>query len=164
MDEKTPLNEVIAKINEKFKGNFTEGDKVILSSLREKLLSDKKLKKMAQSSDPQIFVESIFPKAFGTAAQDGYMEAQESYQSLFEDTAKYNAIMSALAEVVYREMRKKDIKALDESGAYTYEIPQNLSMVAETQAQALEDLTILSNGTQMYLYYLLHTVLEFPLP
>lgn len=99
--------------------------------LRDKLLSDKKLKKMAQSSDPQIFVESIFPKAFGTAAQDGYMEAQESYQSLFEDTAKYNAIMSALAEVVYREMRKKDIKALDETGAYIYEMPQNLFMVAE---------------------------------
>ena len=79
MDEKTPLDEVIAKINEKFKGNFTEGDKVILSALRDKLLSDKKLKRMAQSSDPQIFVESIFPKAFGTAAQDGYMEAQESY-------------------------------------------------------------------------------------
>lgn len=86
---------------------------------------------MAQSSDPQIFVESIFPKAFGTAAQDGYMEAQESYQSLFEDTAKYNAIMSALAEVVYREMRRKEIKSLDKSGAYTYEMPQNLSMVAE---------------------------------
>lgn len=34
-------------------------------------------------------------------------------------------------EVVYRKMRKKDIKALDESGAYTYEMPQNLSMVAE---------------------------------
>ena len=129
MDEKTPLDEVIAKINEKFKGNFTEGDRVILSALRDKLLSDKKLKKMAQSSDPQIFAESIFPKAFGTAAQDGYMEAQESYQSLFEDTAKYNAIMSALAEVVYREMRKKDIKVLD--GAYVYEMPQNLSMVAE---------------------------------
>ncbi len=127
MDEKTPLDEVITKINEKFKGNFTEGDKVILSALRDKLLSDKKLKRMAQSSDPQIFVESIFPKAFGAAAQ-------ESYQSLFEDTAKYNAIMSALAEVVYREMRKKDIKALDEMGAYTYEMPQNLSMVAEDPA------------------------------
>ena len=124
-----------AKINEKFKGNFTEGDKVILSALRDKLLSDKKLKKMAQSSDPQIFVESIFPKAFGMAAQDGYMEAQESYQSLFEDTAKYNAIMSVLAEVVYREMRKKDIRALDEAGAYIYEMPQNLSMVAEPPIQ-----------------------------
>ena len=58
-------------------------------------------------------------------------EMDLSYQSLFEDTAKYNAIMSALAEVVYREMRNKDIKALDETGAYIYEMPQNLSMVAE---------------------------------
>ena len=32
------------------------------------------------------------------SSKDGYMQAQESYQSLFEDTAKYNAIMSALAE------------------------------------------------------------------
>ncbi len=39
--------------------------------------------------------------------------------------------MSALAEIVYREMRKKDIKALDQTGAYTYEMPQNLSVVAE---------------------------------
>ena len=102
-----------------------------MSSLRDKLLSDKKLKKMAQSSDPQIFVESIFPKAFGAAAQDGYVEAQESYQSLFEDTAKYNAIMSALAEVVYREMRKKGAKIAEKSDAYINDIPQKLSMVAE---------------------------------
>lgn len=95
----------------------------------------KKLKKMAQSSDPQIFVESIFPKAFDTAAQDGYMEAQESYQSLFEDMAKYNAIMSALAEGVYREMRRKEIKSLGKSSAYTYEMSQNLSMVAEGAKQ-----------------------------
>ncbi len=53
---------------------------------------------------------------------------------MFEDTAKYNAIMSALAEVVYREMRKTDIKSLDEAGACTYELPQNLSMVAEKPA------------------------------
>ena len=86
---------------------------------------------MAQSSEPQIFVDSIFPKAFGMAAQDGYMEAQESYQSLFEDTVKYNAIMSALAEVVYREMRKKGTKISESLEMYTYDMPQNLSMVAE---------------------------------
>lgn len=88
---------------------------MILSALRDKLFSDKKLKKMTQPSDSQIYVESIFPKAFATAAQDGYMEAQESNQSLFEDTAKYNVIMSALAGVVYREMRKKEIKTLEET-------------------------------------------------
>lgn len=106
LDTKSPLDEIIAKINEKYKGEFTEGDKVLLTALRSRLMADKKLTKMAQTSDPQIFVESIFPKAFGAAAQDSYLESQDTYTSLFEDQHKYNAIMSALADVVYREMRK----------------------------------------------------------
>ena len=105
-DSKEPLDEIIEKINEKFKGAFTDGDKVLLNALHTKLMADKKLTKMARSSDPQIFAESIFPKAFGDAAQDSYMESQDTYTSLFEDQNKYNAIMSALADVIYREMRK----------------------------------------------------------
>ena len=62
---------------------------------------------MARSTDPQIFAESIFPQAFSDAAQDSYMESQETYSSLFEDRSKYNAIMSALAEMLYHELRKK---------------------------------------------------------
>ena len=62
---------------------------------------------MAKTSDPQIFAESIFPKAFGDAAQDSYMESQDTYTTLFEDQHKYNAIMSALAEVIYRELRNQ---------------------------------------------------------
>ena len=63
--------------------------------------------KTPQAPTPQVFIESIFPKAFGDAAQDSYMEEQEAYSSMFEDQHKYNAIMSALAEVIYRELRKK---------------------------------------------------------
>ena len=48
---------------------------------------------------------SFFPKAFGNAAQDSYMESQDTYTTLFEDQAKYNAIMHALGSIVYREMR-----------------------------------------------------------
>ena len=51
--------------------------------------------------------ESIFPSAFGNAAMESYMEAQDSYGSLFEDKSKYDAVMSALAGVIYREMRSK---------------------------------------------------------
>ena len=60
---------------------------------------------MALSSDPQIFAESIFPQAFSTAAQDSYMESQETYTTLFEDQGKYNAIMHTLADMLYRELR-----------------------------------------------------------
>ena len=58
-------------------------------------------------NEKNIFTESIFPKAFDTAAQDSYLEAQDTFSSLFEDTSKYKAIMSALAEWLYGEFRKK---------------------------------------------------------
>lgn len=103
--EKSTLDEILEKINERYKGNFTEGDKVMLNALHDKLILNEKLAKSARTSDPTIFVESIFPAAFGDAAMEGYMEAQESYSSLFEDKDKYNTIMGVLAGVVYREMQ-----------------------------------------------------------
>ena len=99
------MDEILDKINEKYKGDFTDGDKVMLGALHDKLMSDEKLASSARTTDPRIFVESIFPSAFGNAAMDSYMESQDSYQSLFEDKSKYNAIMDALAGVIYREMR-----------------------------------------------------------
>ena len=106
-EEKEPLDEIIEKINEKYKGAFTDGDRVMLTALRDKLMNDPKLIKMALTSDPKIFAEGIFPKAFGKAAQDSYIESQDTYASLFEDQAKYNAVMHALAAIIYREMRDK---------------------------------------------------------
>ena len=105
-DPKEPLDEIIEKINQRFKGNFTEGDRVVLTILQNALMKDDKLKKRAMSSDPQIFTESIFPGVFKNVAMDSYMKSQETFASMFEDQAKYRAICSALAEVVYREMRK----------------------------------------------------------
>jgi len=106
INPKKPLDEIIDKINERFKGNFTDGDRVLLTALHSKLISNKKLINIAKSSDSQIFTESIFPKAFQNAAIQSYDESQDAYTALFEDKSKYNAIMGALAQVIYREMRQ----------------------------------------------------------
>ena len=105
-EDKDPLDEIIERINEKYKGNFTDADRVMINALADKLRGNQKLANMALSSDPQIFAESIFPQAFSDAAQDSYMESQETYSSLFEDRSKYNAIMSTLADILYHEMRR----------------------------------------------------------
>jgi len=34
------------------------------------------------------------------------MESSETFQTLFADAAKYNAIMYALARILYRNLRK----------------------------------------------------------
>ncbi len=104
-EQKEPLAEIIEKINERYKGQFTAGDRVLLTALHSKLLENKKLRNMAQSSDPQIFTESIFPGVFNNVAMESYVESQDTYTALFEDQDKYNSVMSALAEILYREMR-----------------------------------------------------------
>ena len=104
-EQKEPLAEIIEKINQRYKGQFTAGDRVLLTALHSKLLSNKKLRNMAKSSDPQIFTESIFPAVFNNVAMESYVESQDTYTALFEDKNKYNSVMSALAEILYREMR-----------------------------------------------------------
>lgn len=104
--QKSTFDEILEKINEKYKGEFKDSDRVMIGALHDKLIADKKLENSARTSDPRIFVESIFPAAFGTAAMESFMESQESYSALFEDKSRYNAVMSALAGVIYREMRQ----------------------------------------------------------
>lgn len=106
--KKSTLDEILERINEKYKGQFTDADRVIIDALHQKLMKNQKLADSARTADPTIFTESIFPSAFQAAAMDSYTESQESFASLFADQSKFNAIMSALAGVIYREMRKKD--------------------------------------------------------
>lgn len=70
-------------------------------------MDDAKLVTGAKTTDPKIFIESIFPKIFNNVAQESFIESQNTYTSLFEDKAKYDAVKNALAEILYRELRKK---------------------------------------------------------
>lgn len=105
-EKKEPLEEVIDKINEMFNGNFTDADRVVLTVLHDKLKADKKLLKIAKTSDPQIFAESIFPKTFDDVAQESYIEQTEAFSSMFQNKSKYKAMMAALAEILYKEFNK----------------------------------------------------------
>lgn len=105
--KKSTLDEILERVNEQYKGNFTDSDRVIIGALHDKLIKNSKLLNSAGTTDPVIFTESIFPSVFGETAMESYTESQESYESLFQDKNKYNAIMSALAGVIYREMRNQ---------------------------------------------------------
>ena len=104
-EQKDLLDAIIERINERYKGEFSDADRVLVNTLADKLRCNTKLTNMAMSSDPLIFAESIFPQAFDNAAQDSYKESQETYATLFEDQGKYNAIRTALADLLYREIR-----------------------------------------------------------
>lgn len=46
----------------------------------------------------KTFVEIIFPKLFDIVAQGGHLEFRNTYSSMFDDRAKYNAVVRALAQ------------------------------------------------------------------
>ena len=104
-EKRSLLDEVIAAINEIYQGDFTEGDRVIIGDLLNRLLTNDKLRKIAKSADPQIFKRNQFPSFFADTAQQAYLESQERYTKMFEDKAKYDAIMNAVATILFREFR-----------------------------------------------------------
>ena len=101
----SPLEEVIQKINEQYAGEFTEGDRVVITALHEKLKGNKKLLNSAKKDGQQMFEKNIFPSAFDNAAQEAYMESTETYEKMFSDAEKYKSIMRALAKVLFDEFR-----------------------------------------------------------
>lgn len=81
----------------------------MLGALQSKLMADQKLASSARTSEPRIFTESISPNAFQKAAMECYMESADAYKGLFEGKNKYDAMVSALAGVMYREMRQHSV-------------------------------------------------------
>ena len=103
-DRLSPLDEIIARINEEFFGDFTDADRVMVDTLYTKMRQDAKVKKAAKSNDRQVYERSIFPGIFDTTAQQAYMENTDAYEQLFLDAEKYRIIQQALAEQPYCEL------------------------------------------------------------
>lgn len=104
---KSPLDEIIAKINEKYKANFTDGDKVVVGALQEKIFGNQDLIDKAKNSNSQVFLQGIFPQEFNKAAMSCYQESTEAFKSMFEDAAKYKVIMEALGELFFSMANSK---------------------------------------------------------
>ena len=103
---KTPLDEIIASINERYKGDFTPADRVMLDNLYHRLKENTKLAISARTSDPANFANTTFANVFGEEMVKCYNEQKECYESAFKSEEKYNAIMSALSSFLYNEFRK----------------------------------------------------------
>ena len=65
--KKDTLQSIIDKVNEKFDGNFTDSDRVIIEGIYQMFMNDddvKKFKKYAKDNNPEMFVNSLFPDKF----------------------------------------------------------------------------------------------------
>lgn len=105
--EKDLLEEIIRKINETYKGQFTEGDKVMVETLFARCNSEehKSLKNHARHNDSEMFVKTIFPKEFEKVALKCYEEQMGAFAKLHENQEFYNEIMYEMGKEIYKALR-----------------------------------------------------------
>ncbi len=103
------LQSVIDKINERFNGNFSDSDRVIVEGIFAKFMSDpdvKKFKKYAKSNSTEMFVNSLFPDKFKNIVTECFLENNTSFEKLFNDPDFYNQVKDAMAKELYKSLRK----------------------------------------------------------
>ena len=104
------LEEIIRRVNERAKGEFTESDRVIMETIYNKAYKGKESKKLelyVKGNTQEMFEKSIFPKMFQQFAQECYMESTESFTKLFEDREYYNIVMEETARLLYENLRSR---------------------------------------------------------
>ena len=107
--KKDTLQSIIDKVNERFSGDFTEGDRVIIEGIYQMFMQDtevKKFKKYAKDNSPEMFVQSLFPDKFKDIVTQCFMQNTDSFQKLFNDPDFYQKVMEAMAAELYKSLRK----------------------------------------------------------
>lgn len=107
-DEDVLLDLIITNINEKFGGNFTDADKVLVEIIYDKSIkNNKRLAAYAKKNDEAVFTQSIFPEVFKKVAQECYMESMDAFSKLFEDKVFYTTVMDAISREAYKDLRNR---------------------------------------------------------
>ena len=101
------LENIIKKVNDRFEGLFTDGDRVIVEAIFKKTVrNNKKLQRYAKNNDVEVFEKSIYPEFFNKIAQELYAEQVSAFSKLFENKRFYDAVMEEVGREAYKDLRK----------------------------------------------------------
>ena len=103
--KRDPLQVLIDKFNEQWAGNFTEGDKVVIDTLWKRIADNPTVQETIKRDGSRVFESSVLPKVFDEEARKAYVENTDSFTSLFEDGAKYRAMMNAIGQLLVEKFR-----------------------------------------------------------
>ena len=107
--KKDTLQSIIEKVNERFDGDFTDSDRVIIESIYQMFMNDtevKKFRKYAKDNNPEMFVKSLFPEKFKDIVVQCFMENKVTFEKLFNDPDFYEKVKDIMADELYKSLRK----------------------------------------------------------
>mgnify|MGYP005754024019 FL=1 len=108
--KKDTLERIIEKVNDKYNGEFTDSDRVIISGILNMFMNDTEIKKYqryALSNDPEMFINSLFPEKFMEIVAKCFLENNDTFKKLYEDSDFKQKVMQAMGKELYSELRKK---------------------------------------------------------
>ena len=103
--KRDPLQVLVDKFNEQWAGNFTEGDHVVIDTLWKRIAENPQVADTIRRDGRQVFESSLLPKVFDEEARRAYVENTDSFTSLFEDSEKYRAMMSAIGQLLVEKFK-----------------------------------------------------------
>lgn len=112
-DTRDLLDNIIAKVNIMFRGEFSEADRVMVEGIFDLIQKSatEKMQKQAAGNDANQFVESIFPDIFSKAALQCYTTQTDAYRKLFENQEFYQTLMQQMGHAIYERYREQEGKA-----------------------------------------------------
>lgn len=103
--KRDPLQVLVDKFNEQWARNFTEGDRVVIDTLWKRIAENPQVADAIRRDGRQVFESSLLPKVFDEEARRAYVENTDSFTSLFEDSEKYRAMMSAIGQLLVEKFK-----------------------------------------------------------
>jgi type I restriction enzyme R subunit len=108
---KDTLQSIIDKVNERYDGNFSGADKLVVESIFKMFMEDpeiKKLKKFAKDNNPEMFLNNLFPDKFNQLVSKCYFENNKAYEKLTTDEMFLKQLMEVMGKELYRLLRNKE--------------------------------------------------------
>ena len=107
--KKDTLQSIIDKVNERFDGKFTDGDRVVIEGIYNMFMSSddvKKFKKYAKDNSTEMFVKSLFPDKFKEIVTQCFLDNNDAFEKLFNDPDFYSKVQDEMAKELYKSLRK----------------------------------------------------------
>ena len=108
--KKDTLERIIEKVNDRYSGDFTDSDRTIISGILTMFMNDTEIKKFqryALSNDSEMFVNSLFPEKFMEIVARCFLENNDSFKKLYEDSEFKEKVMQAMGKELYALLRKR---------------------------------------------------------
>ena len=108
--KKDTLQSIIDRVNERFSGDFTDSDRVIIEGIYQMFMKDsevKKFRKYAKDNSTEMFVKSLFPDKFRDIVTQCFLDNNDSFAKLFNDSEFYQRVEDSMAQELYKALRKE---------------------------------------------------------